>query len=127
MKKLLCVLLLCSSPAAAQTQSSGVAPYDCSVTILGVAKNVWAVAADGTIKYPPHGFRLQNNNTAEPIWWSMTGTAAAATAGSFVLPPGTAVTYAGTGGFDTPTGFGTRAQLSVIATTNPHILSCMAW
>lgn len=123
-KLLLAASLIASSPALAQNYSPGaVVPVDCSKAIVTTNVAVTLLAA----AQAPHGFRLQNIDTSEPVWWSVTGTAVAAALGSFVLPPGTATTYAGAGTAEPDYGFGTGGALTAVATTAGHKISCTYW
>lgn len=114
------------SPSIAQTAIQGAAnvtPRDCSVAITtgGTAQNI--IAASPSI----HGFTIQNIDSSEPVWISFTTTAAASTIGSFVLATATATTFAGAGSYSSPLGFGTNGNVSVVAATTGHKISCVRW
>lgn len=120
----------CTTPSAAASSTpqaiSGavnVTPTTCSgaITTGGTAQNAHAAVA--TL----HGMTIQNDDTSEPLWFSITGVAAAGTAGSYVLPPATAVTFAGAASFTTPLGLGYNTALSVVAATTAHKFSCTRW
>ena len=118
------LFLAALSPAAAQNYPvTNLAPNDCSgaITLGGTAQI--AIAASKAA----HGYILQNIDTTEPLWESPTGTAAAATPGSFALAAATPTTFAGAGSFTTPPGFGTALALSVVAATTGHKFSCAWW
>ena len=106
---------------------ANVTPTDCSGTITagGTAQN--AIAASSTI----HGFVIGNIDASagsgEPVWFSMTGTAAAATAASYPLSAPTATSFAGFTSFTTPYGLGINHAVSVIAATTGHKFSCTYW
>lgn len=121
----LAIALFCSAPlpAAAQFQQSLLAPVNCSGTVATGGTAVTPIAA-GVVA---HGFFIANVDTTEALWVSLTGTAAAATAGSFALPSGTATTFAGVGSFMTPPNFGTAAAVSVVAATAGHKFTCLLW
>jgi hypothetical protein len=107
--------------------SPNVTPADCSGTIAvgGTAQN--AIAASAAI----HGFTIANIDAAagsgEPIWMSLTGTATAATAGSYPLPAPALTTFAGMSSYTTPLGFGVNHAISVLAATTGHKYSCTVW
>jgi hypothetical protein len=116
--------LLACSPAMAQNyQPSLVIPVDCSKAIATTNVAVTLLTAGQA----PHGFRIQNIDTSEPVWFSFTGTAVAAALGSFVLPPGAVTTFVGAGTFEPGYGFGTGSALSAVATTVAHKISCSYW
>lgn len=100
---------------------------DCSSTITtgGTAQN--AFAAQTTL----HGFTIMNIDAAagsgEPLWISFTGTATAATAGSYPLQAPAATTFATSGSFTAQLGMGTGHALSVVAATTGHKYSCTWW
>jgi hypothetical protein len=99
---------------------SNVTLTDCSGSLStgGTAQN--AFAAQTTL----HGFQIMNLST-DLMWVSFTTTAAAATAGSYPLNPGTS-TSAG-GSYSTPYGLGTNHALSVVAATTGDKFSCTWW
>lgn len=100
---------------------------DCSGTITtgGTAQN--AIAASSAI----HGFVIANIDAAsgsgEPVWMSLTGTATAATAQSYPLPPPAVTTFAGNSSFTSPSGMATNHAVSVVAATTGHKFSCTYW
>lgn len=100
-----------------------VAITDCSGSIAtgGTAQN--AFGAQSAL----HGFTIANIDTSEVLWFSMTGTATASTAGSYPLAPATATTFVGLASFTTPPGLGTDHAVSVVATTTTHKFSCTWW
>lgn len=120
------------SAAQAQTATNvnsqpNVTVTDCSTTIAtgGTAKNI--ITASSTL----HGFIIMNidntNGSGEPVWISFTGTAAAGAAGSYALAAPTASAFAFPGSFSSPVGFGSNKNVSVIAATTGHIISCTKW
>lgn len=117
-----------SGPSAPTVNlSSNTTVTDCSLALTagGVAQN--AIAAQTSL----HGFFIANiDSTAgsgEPVWYSLTGTAAAGTIGSYPLSAPTATTFANLSSYTTPPGLGTNYALSVIATTTGHKISCTWW
>jgi len=107
--------------------AANVTPTDCSGTITtgGTAQN--AITAQTTL----HGFTIANIDASagsgEPLWLSLTTTAAAATAASYPLAPPAATTFAGMGSYSTPPGFGTNHAVSIIGATTGHKFSCSWW
>jgi hypothetical protein len=105
-----------------------VTPTDCSVAITtgGTAQNLPNLGL-ATI----HGVTIANIDAAagsgEPVWISLTTTAAAATIASYPLAPPAATTFAGNGSYSTPMGFGVNHAISVVAATTGHKISCTAW
>lgn len=123
MKRILLLLLcLLASPATAQIVSgqNNVTPFDCSGTITagGTAQNI---ASSRTLR----GLVIMNIDTTEGMWINFNATAAADTAGSYFLGPGSA-TAAG-GSFSAPLGFGYNTNLSIIAATTGHKFTCTRW
>jgi hypothetical protein len=108
--------------------SPNVTPTDCSVAITtgGTAQNLPNLGL-ATI----HGVTIANIDAAagsgEPVWISLTTTAAAATIASYPLAPPAATTFAGNGSYSTPMGFGVNHAISVVAATTGHKISCTAW
>jgi hypothetical protein len=106
---------------------NNVTPTDCSIALSsgGTAQNI--ITADKGV----HGFILMNidntNGSGEPVWISFTGTAAAGASGSYALAAPTATTYALPGSFAAPLGFGTNKNVSVVAATTGHIITCTRW
>ena len=128
MKRLALLALLLASPAAAQNYNVGqITPTVCSGTNLAGATALTVIPAQTA----QHGWRLQNLDTTEALWWSVTGTAAIApatnTSGSFAIPAGAATTFAGAGSAEPGYGFGTAGALSIIATTAAHKYACIYW
>jgi hypothetical protein len=128
MKKFLLAALLLSTPVEAQNYNPGqIVATVCSATNLGAATAL-TVIQPNTV---PHGWRLQNLDTTEALWWSVTGVAAinpaTNTTASFALAAGTAVTFAGSGTAEPGYGFGTGGALSIIATTAAHKYACIYW
>ena len=103
-----------------------VTPSDCSGTITAGGTAQTLIAASITI----HGFQVQNIDSSagggELIWFSLTGTAAAATAGSYSLVPPAGTTTQGFS-YSTPFGFGINHAVSIIAATTGHKFSCTSW
>jgi hypothetical protein len=95
--------------------------YDVSTTIKVAGQAVSVFAFDQTVT----GFMLQNIDTTEALWWSITGTATAATLGSFVLPPIRVESFSAM--FVTPLNFRGSGVLSVVAKTAGHKVSCVYW
>lgn len=108
-----------SSPVTAATINVG--PTDCSSTVVTGGTAVNAITAGATL----HGAMIQNIDTTEGMWISLTGTAAASTAGSYFLQPGSTTVQGGT--YTTPLGFGFNTNLSVVAATNGHKFTCTKW
>jgi hypothetical protein len=135
MRKLLAAWLLVLSAVfgGAQAQSvavysqQNVTPFDCSITLTtgGTPQNL--ITANKGV----HGFIIMNiDNTSgsgEPVWISFTGAAAAGTKGSYALAAPTATTYALPGSFASPLGFGSNQNVSVVAATTGHAISCTQW
>lgn len=112
-------------PVIAQNQTN-LTPTDCSGTIGtgDTAQN--AIAAQTTL----HGFTLANidasSGSGEDLWFSFTGTAAAATAGSYALVP-IGGTITGPYTWTSPPGFGTGHAVSIVGHTTGHKYSCTWW
>jgi hypothetical protein len=131
MKKIVLALLLTSAlPAGdAKSQVAGnnykLYPNNCSGTIATAATAQTAIAAGAAI----HGWALQNLDTGEPLWFSVTGTAAAAAPGSFVLGANTATTFANANATASQSSlnFPTANALSIVAATLGHKFSCIYW
>ena len=102
---------------------ANVGPTDCS----GATSGTDATATPITAQTGLHGFVIKNIDTTEPLWFSMTGTAAAAGTGSYPLGAATATTYAGGESFTTPPGMGLNHALSVFAHTSGHKYACTWW
>jgi len=104
-----------------------VTPVDCSITIApgGTAQNI--ITADKGV----HGFIIMNidntNGSGEPVWMSFSGPAVAGASGSYPLAAPAATTYSLPGSFASPLGFGTNKNITVIAATTGHIVSCTRW
>lgn len=107
--------------------SPNVTRTDCSIALTtgGVAQNI--ITAGASL----HGYHLMNIDTSagsgEPVWTSETGTAAASTIGSYPLAAPTATTFAGAGSYSSEFGSGTSTNVSVIAATSGHKISCTKW
>ena len=101
--------------------SKNVTPTDCSgtLTLGGTAQN--AHAANAAVR----GMQIQNLDTTEVLWISVTTTAAASTAQSYALSAATSTTQGGS--YNTPLGFGYNTALSVVAATTGHKWSCTRW
>jgi len=112
-----------STASAQGFVQSSVSPKVCGGTVVTAATAVTPIAA----AQAAHGFMLENDDTAEALWWSVTGVAVASGPGSFSLAPGTVTTEAGAEKFTTPPNFGTGGALSVVAATAGHKFSCMYW
>jgi hypothetical protein len=124
MRKLFVLLAFVVSPAAGQQITyPNVVPVNCSGTVVTGGTAVTPIAAASV----DHGYIIQNLDTAEPLWISFTGTAVAASVGSFALAPGTATTYANAGIFTTPTYFAYGGAVSVVAATSGHKFNCVKW
>lgn len=133
MWKYILTALLLISPASAQQQNLGgptsvaggtnVTVTNCSGTVTtgGTAQNAFTAATTR------HGFVIANIDTAEVLWFSFVGTAAAAASGSFPLAPATATTFAGLSSFSAPIGMGINTALSVVAATTAHKFTCVVW
>ena len=111
---------------------AGASPYnvtltDCSIA-LTTGTTAQAIIPATTVL---HGFTIQNIDTSagsgEPVWFSLTTTAAASTVGSYVLPAPTATTFVGATTYTVPPGAGTNHAVSVIAATTGHKISCTYW
>lgn len=107
--------------------SPNVTLHDCSGTIAsaGTAQN--AITAQTTL----HGFILKNidasSGSGEPLWFSMTTTAAASGTASYPLAPPAATSFAGGESFTAPPFMGTNSAVSVVAATAGHKYSCTWW
>lgn len=110
----------------AQSQQN-VTLTDCSVTIGtgGTAQN--AITASNTV----HGFIIMNidntHGSGEPVWISFTGAASPGASGSYALAAPVATTFAFPGSFASPIGFGSNKNVSVVAGTTGHVISCTKW
>jgi hypothetical protein len=115
------------SASVTATPPANVTPTDCSGTITSGGTAQAAFAGASTI----HGFVIANTDASagsgEPLWFSMTTTAAASTAASYPLSAPTATTFAGLTSFTAPYGFGINHAVSVIAATTGHKFSCTYW
>jgi hypothetical protein len=104
--------------AGAQTIS---APQSCSgtITLGGTAQNA-------TIPTGNKYFFTLMNLSADIMWFSMTGTAAPAAAGSFALPAASTTAYSS---YTTPATMALRpgGALSVVAATTSDAYSCVYW
>jgi hypothetical protein len=104
-----------------------ITPTDCSgsITTGGTAQN--AIAAQAAL----HGFVIKNIDASagsgEPLWISFTGTAAAATTGSYPLGAPAVTSFANGESFTTPMGFGVNHAISIVAATTGHKFSCTWW
>ena len=108
------------------TTAVNVTEHDCSGSISVADTAVTLISASATI----HGYRIANIDSGhgdEVAWFSTTTTAAASTAQSFPLPPPTPTTFAGFGSYTSPPGEGVNSNLSVVAHTSGHIISCTYW
>lgn len=100
---------------------------DCSIALTtgGTAQNIITASAN------LHGFRIMNIDTTagsgEPVWMSFTTTAAASTIASYPLAAPTATTFAGAGSYSAEFASGTNGNVSVIAATSGHKISCTKW
>jgi hypothetical protein len=107
--------------------SPNVTQTDCSIALTtgGTAQNI--ITAGATL----HGFRIMNIDTSagsgEPVWMSFTTTAAASTIASYPLAAPTATTFAGAGSYSAEFGSGTNGNVSVVAATTGHKISCTKW
>ena len=107
--------------------SPNVTRTDCSIALTagGTAQNI--ITAGASL----HGYHLMNIDTSagsgEPVWTSETGTAAASTIGSYPLAAPTATTFAGAGSYSSEFGSGTNTNVSVVAATTGHKISCTKW
>jgi hypothetical protein len=121
--------LLLASPVAAQNYNPGaLTPTNCGGTGLAANTALTVIPASTA----QHGWRLENLDTTEGLWWSVTGTAVVNPAspnasGSFVIPAGAATTFLGAGTAEPGFGFGTGGALSIIATTAAHKYACIYW
>lgn len=107
---------------------TGVALTDCSGTITAGTTAQAAIAAFATI----HGFTIANIDTSagsgEPLWISLTTTAAPSTVGSIPLAAPTATTFANTNStYTTPVGLGSNHAVSIIGATTGHKFTCFYW
>ncbi len=96
-------------------------PTDCSGTITTGGAAQAAFAANSA----RHGFIIANIDTTEPLWFSMTTTAAASGTGSYPLAAADATTFANMVSFTSPIGINTA--LSVIGATTAHKFTCTVW
>lgn len=107
--------------------SPNVTQTDCSIALTtgGTAQNI--ITAGASL----HGFRIMNIDTTagsgEPVWMSFTTTAAASTIASYPLAAPTATTFAGAGSYSAEFASGTNGNVSVIAATSGHKISCTKW
>jgi hypothetical protein len=129
MKRLLLAALLLATPVEAQNYSPGaLTAVNCSTVGLAAGTALTVIPA-GTAA---HGWRLENLDTTEGLWWSVTaaavvGAASPNVSGSFVVPAGTATTFAGAGSVEPGYGFATGGALSIAATTAGHKYACLYW
>lgn len=127
-------LALVAAPSVGLAQTStnvqsqqNVTPTDCSVALTtgGVAQNI--ITAGNTL----HGFCIMNIDTTagsgEPAWMSFSGAAAASAVGSYPLAAPTATTFALPGSYCSPVGAGFNSNVSVVAATSEHKISCTKW
>jgi hypothetical protein len=107
--------------------SVNVTQTDCSIALTtgGTAQNI--ITAGATL----HGFRIMNIDASagsgEPVWMSFTTTAAASTIASYPLAAPTATTFAGAGSYSAEFASGTNGNVSVVAATTGHKISCTKW
>lgn len=89
---------------------------DCSGTIqtAGAAQQAFGASPNR------HGFIIQNIDTTEVMWISMSGIASPGGLGSFYL-------QATNGSFTAPTGMGINTALSIVAATAGHKFTCTVW
>lgn len=119
--------LVLGSPARAVDFPINIYTHDCSGTITagGTAQALIST------QFALHGFVLANIDASagsgEPIWFSFTGTAASATAGSYPLAAPAATSYVGLSSWTSPAGFGSNHAVSIIAATTGHKFSCTWW
>jgi hypothetical protein len=96
---------------------------DCSGTIATRGQAVTLLTPAQLAK----GALVQNTDSIESVWFSLTGTAAAGALGSYILPPSQAKGFATSSMYQTNpqiiAGFG----LSVVASTPGHKISCSWW
>lgn len=104
-----------------------VTPTDCSIALTTAATPQNIITAGATL----HGFTIANIDTTagsgEPVWISLTTTAAASTIASYPLAAPTATTFAGLSSYTSPIGFGVNTSVSVVAATAGHKISCTKW
>lgn len=124
-------LMANSSPVAIASNQSNlpvigglnVTATDCSAALTTgfTAQNL--ITAGATL----HGVTVMDIDTAktEGIWVSFTGTASANTIGSYYIPPYNATS--GAGSYSSPMGFGFNGNLSAVAATSGHKVSCTKW
>lgn len=107
--------------------ASASAAVDCSATITAGGTAQTLIPPGTSIR----GFILgnidANSGGGEPIWFSITGTAAAGATGSYPLAAPTATTYAGLTSFTFPSWWDFNTSLSVVAATTGHKISCTEW
>ena len=108
-------------------EARNVTPTNCSSTITTGGTAQSAIAAQTTL----HGFTIANidstTGSGEPLWISLTTTAAASTTASYPLAAPATTTFAGMGTYTTPPGFGVNHAISIIGATTGHKFSCTWW
>lgn len=113
--------LMACTPARAQNSTNNRTATDCSGTITTGGTAQVAIPTNTGVG----GFQIINIDTSEPLWISITGTATAATAGSFPLAAATVTTFANAGTYYSPIGF--SHAISIVATTTGHKFTCTRW
>lgn len=102
---------------------ANVTPTDCSIALTtgGTAQNI--ISAGASLR----GFQIQDMDTGktEGVWISLTTTAATNTVASYYIPPYSATS--GAGSYVSPFGAGFNGNVSVIAATTGHKISCTKW
>jgi hypothetical protein len=116
MKKILLAAALIIHPIAALAA-------DCSGAIATRGTAIQLIPPATGAKF----LMIQNIDSIEALWFSLTGTAVPGTAGSFVLPPSQARGFATSSLQEFLFGAATPIGLSVIAGTVGHKISCTWW
>jgi len=122
----LAAAVILSFPASAQQQDLGGPQAVSGVTNIPVIDCSGTIQTGGTAQQAfgantnRHGFIIQNIDTTETLWISMTGVASAGGLGSFYL-------QSTNGSFTAPTGMGINSALSVVAATTGHKFTCTVW
>jgi hypothetical protein len=117
MKILFAAALSACSPAMAANL------VDCSRAVV-TGNNAITLMAPGAAVT---GFMIQNIDSREAMWFSVTGPVVPGALGSFILPPAQAKGFSTDNFFRSPPGLAPLAFVSVTASTPGHKVSCAYW
>lgn len=116
-KVLVAACLLFSTPAFAASL------VDCSGVISNGNQPITLIGPGAATT----SFMLENIDSLESVWFSVTETAKAGGSGTFILPPAQPRAFATSNLFIAPPGLAPLAFLSVVAATVGHKISCTYW